>query len=83
MFSLWSKFEILIVKTKQGFPGGSAVKNCLQCRSLGSILGPEDPLEKEMTTIFSVLACKSHGQGSLMGSNSWDRKSVFLSLKIV
>ena len=83
MFSLWSKFEILIVKTKQGFSGGSAVKNCLQCRSLGSVLGLEDPLENEMATHFSILAGKSHGQGSLMGSNSWDCKSVHWNLKIV
>ena len=40
-----------------GFPGGSEVK-ASACRvgDLGSILGWEDPLEKEMATHSSILA---------------------------
>ena len=30
-------------------------------------LGREDPLEKEMTTPYSILAWRSHGQRSLVG----------------
>ena len=37
-----------------GFPGGSAVKN-LPAGNVGSSLGWEDPLEKEMATYFSIL----------------------------
>ena len=40
-----------------GFPGGSAVKNLpASVGDVGSIPGPEDSLEKEMATQFSVLA---------------------------
>ena len=63
---------------KQGFPGGSVLKNPpttqeTQVRSLGQ----EDPLEKEMATHFGILPGKSHGQQSLVGCsprgcNVWD-----------
>ena len=83
MFSLWSKFEILIVKTKQGFRDGSLVKNCLQCRRLGLILGREDPLEKEMATHSSILAWEIPRTEEPDGLKSTGlQKSVFLSLKI-
>ena len=40
-----------------GFPGGSVLKNLpANGGDLGSILGGEDPLEKEMATRSSVLA---------------------------
>ena len=40
-----------------GFPGGSAVKNLLtNAGGMGSILGREDPLEKEMATHSSIPA---------------------------
>ena len=40
-----------------GFPGGSAVKNLpANVGDVGLIPGPEDSLEKEMATQFSVLA---------------------------
>ena len=42
-----------------GFPGGSVVKNPLaNVGDAGSILGEEDPLEKEMATCSSILAWK-------------------------
>ena len=34
---------------------------------MGSILGQEEPLEKEMATHSSILAWKSHGQRNLAG----------------
>ena len=38
-----------------GFPGGSVVKMPANVGDVGSIPGPEDSLEKEMATQFSVL----------------------------
>ena len=38
------------------FPGGSVVKNPTNATDAGSILGQEDPLEKEMATRSSILA---------------------------
>ena len=38
-------------------------------------LGREDPLEKEMATLSSVLAGESHGQRSLAGYSPSDCKS--------
>ena len=37
-------------------------------------LGQEDPLEKEMATLFRILAQKFHGQKSLVGYSPWGRK---------
>ena len=34
-------------------------------------LGWEDPLEKRMANHSSTLACKFHGQRSLVGYNPW------------
>ena len=42
-------------------------------------LGQEDPLEEEMATGSSVLACESHGQGSLVGCSPWGRRETQLS----
>ena len=40
-----------------GFPGGSVVENLpANAEDVGSTLGPEDPLEKEMATHSSILA---------------------------
>ena len=42
-----------------GFPGGLAVKNLsANAGDPGSILGREDPLEKEMATHSTILAWK-------------------------
>ena len=45
-----------------GFPGGSALKNLPanagDARDTGSIPGQEDPLEEEMATHSSILACR-------------------------
>ena len=56
-----------------GFPGGSDGKeSACNVRDLGSNPGQKDPLEKGMTTHSSILAWrKSHGQRSLLGSQSW------------
>ena len=44
----------------QGFPGGSVSKeSACDAGDLGSVLGQEDPIEKEMTTHFSILAWES------------------------
>ena len=37
-------------------------------------LGWEDPLEKEMATHSSTLACKPHGRKSAVGYSPWGRK---------
>jgi len=42
----------------------------MQVRSLSW----EDPLEKEMATQSSILAGKSHEQGSLAGYSPWGHK---------
>ena len=44
-------------KTLRGFPGGSDGKESA-CNSgdIGSVMGPEDPLEKGMITHSSILA---------------------------
>ena len=39
-------------------------------------LGQEDPLEKEMATLSSILAGKFHGQRSLVGYSPWGHKRV-------
>ena len=39
-------------------------------------LGQEDPLEKEMTTHFSILAWKILWTGNLMGFSLWGRKAL-------
>ena len=58
----------------RGFPSGSVVKNpsAKQERKAGS-LGQEDPREKEIATHSSILVCKSHGKGSLVGYYLWGR----------
>ena len=40
------------------------------------LLGQEDPLEKEMAIYSSILAWKSHGQGSLVGEQSMGMATV-------
>ena len=42
----------------------------MQVRSLGW----EDPLEEETATHSNILACKIHGQRTLVGYRSWDFK---------
>ena len=44
---------------KQGFPGGSAVKELLAMQEMWVLLpGWEDPLEEGMATHSKILACK-------------------------
>ena len=52
-----------------------AVKICLQCRRHGVwSLGREDPLEKGMATLSSILAWKFHGQRRLVDYSPWGHK---------
>ena len=39
-------------------------------------LDRKDPLEEEMATHSSILAQKSHGQGSLVGYSPWDQTQL-------
>ena len=41
---------------------------------IGSGLGQEDPLEKEMASHSSILAWEIHGQRSLAGYSPWGHK---------
>ena len=53
---------------KRGFPGVSAVKNSPgNSGDLGSIPASGKSLEKEMATLFRILAWKFQGQKSLAG----------------
>ena len=59
-----------------GFPSGSDGKeSACKAGDLGSILGWEDPLEKEMATPPGCLPGKSHGQRSLVGYSPGVAKS--------
>ena len=50
----------LLLLDSGGFPGGSDGKeSACNVGDLDSILGQEDPLEKRMATLFSILAWKS------------------------
>ena len=66
-----------------GFPGSSDGKaSAYNAGDLGSIPGLEDPLEKEMATLSSILAWKipwteDHGGLQSMGSQSQTRLSDF------
>ena len=50
--------KMVNVRTMWGFPGGSVVRLCLQCRShrRRRFLGREDTLEKETAAYSSILA---------------------------
>ena len=58
-----------------GFPGGSDGK-ASTCNSGDRVrfLGWEDPLEKEMAILSTLLPGKSHGRRSLIGHSPWGRK---------
>ena len=49
----------------------SGKESACQAGDLGSPLGREDALEKEMIIHSSILAWKFHGQRSLMGYSPW------------
>ena len=47
----------LVIKERQGFPGGSVIRNPqVNARDMGSVPGWGRSLEKEMVTHFSILA---------------------------
>ena len=54
----WSWVQLFLVPYSLGFPGGSVVKNppAMQETLCVWSLGQEDPLEKEMATLSSILA---------------------------
>ena len=58
--SMGEQYTNNIDRLKEGFPGGSVVKNmpAKQETRIWS-LGQEDPLEKEMTSLSSILAWES------------------------
>ena len=61
----------------EAFPCGSVVKNFhANAGNTGSILGQEDPLEKEMATYSSFLPGEFHGQRSLEGYHPWGCKRL-------
>ena len=63
---------ILVFK---GFPGGAEVKaSACNVGDLGSILGQEDPLEKEMATHSSILAWRIPWREELGGLQSTGRR---------
>ena len=58
-----------------GFPGGSEVKaSASNAGDPGSILGREDPLEKEMVTHSSILAWRIPWMEELVGYSPRGRK---------
>ena len=55
--------------------GGSVEKNLSMQETWVQSLGWEDPLEKEMTTHFSILAWKNPmDRGAWWAANPWDCK---------
>ena len=60
------------------FPSGSVVKNppvnAEDAGDTGSITGWDDPLEEGTETHCSILACRIHGQRSLVGYSPWGRR---------
>ena len=57
------------------FPGSSVAKTLPAMQETQvRFLGQEDPREEDMATQSSILAEKSHGQGSLVGYNPWGCK---------
>ena len=63
-------------------PGSSEVKNPPAMQKTQEtrvwFLGGEDPLEKEITTYFSICAGKCYGQRSLAGYSPWDHKESYM-----
>ena len=58
-----------------GFPGGSVVKNLPAMQQLRvRFLGQEDPLEKEMVTLSSILAWEILWTRNLADYSPWGRK---------
>ena len=69
----------MCVYTLSCFPGGTVVKNlpvnAEDSGEVGSILGQEELLEKQMAIHSSnILAGEFHGQRSLVGYSPWGHK---------
>ena len=74
----WDLTQKIGLFIESGFPDGSAGKESI-CNTgdtgdAGSVLGGDNPLEKEMATTPVFLPEKSHGQGSLVGTVQWIAK---------
>ena len=75
--SIYKMGTLLVSKAARGFPGGSVVKNSSANAGIaGSILGWEDPLEKEMAAHSSILACKIPWTEEPGRLHPWGRKRV-------
>ena len=46
-------------------------------------LGWEDPLEKEMAPLSSILGWKTHGQRSLVGYSPWSHKELDMTEQVI
>ena len=66
-----------------GFPGGSDGK-ASTCNAGDRVrfLGREDPLEKEMAILSTLLPGKSHGWRSLVGCSSWGREELDMTERL-
>ena len=67
LFTIFLKTFNFILKYRHGTVLNNLPANAKDTRDEGSIPGWKDPLEEEIATHSSILAGKSHGQGSLVG----------------
>ena len=66
-----------------GFPGGSVVKNLsANAGDVGSIPSGTDPLEKEMTTHWSILAWRIPWTEGPVGLQPWRRKELDMTERL-
>ena len=73
--SIYKMGILLVSKAAWGSPGGSVVKNSsANAEAAGSVLGQEDPVEKEMAGHSSILACKIPWTEEPGGLHLWDYK---------
>ena len=72
-----NKLLNFIIYRLLGFSGGSVVKNpCANAGDAGSIPGSARSPGEGNGNHSSILAWKSHGQGSLVGYSPWGRKEL-------
>ena len=70
----WSPSFLATSKLRLRLPWWLSERICLPVQETWVwSLSWEDPLEEDMATHFSILAWRSHGQRSLVGSSPWDR----------
>ena len=75
----WDLTQKIRLFIESGFPDGltgkESICNAGDTGDTGSVLGGDDPLEKEMATTPVFLPEKSHGQRSLVSYSPWGCKS--------